>query len=196
MSQQYPQQVKPSTGVIPKGGQAVAPQGGTGTQEGTVSNVISAIGETVGNVGEKVKKPFQNITGGGKNDQSSGQQVGVGKGGSEGAKTTTTTIGEKLGNAAEMMKNSEVVGAVGETVGEIGGNMMKPAERVQGQKGGGGGGVLDAIGETIAEIAQTTKVIVVGEGAEGEELRQSNIGSESLSADRGRHEGDLAARSV
>lgn len=44
---------------------------------------------------------------------------------------------------------------------------------------GGYGEVLDAIGETKAEIAQTTKVTVVGEGSEGES-RQS-IGSESLS---------------
>lgn len=82
-----------------------------------------------------------------------------------------TSIGETLGSAAQTIKKPldiatdggrEVLGAVGETVAEIGGNMAKPAQKVQHQEGKGG--VFNAIGETISEIAETTKVIVVGEG--------------------------------
>jgi hypothetical protein len=67
---------------------------------------------------------------------------------------------EPLDKAAEGGIN--VLGAVGETVAEIGENLMKPAEKVRVE--GKGGGVLSAIGETVAEIAQTAKVIAVGEG--------------------------------
>lgn len=41
------------------------------------------------------------------------------------------------------------------------------------QHQGEGGGVLNAIGETIAEIAETTKVIVAGEG-EKEMIRKTH----------------------
>ncbi|KAK7405030.1 hypothetical protein VNO78_06177 [Psophocarpus tetragonolobus] len=86
-------------------------------------------------------------------------------------------IGETLGSAAQTIKKPlnkaaeggrEVLGAVGETVVEIGESIAKPAQKVQHQ--GEGGGVLNAIGETIAEIAETTKVIVAGEGAETTEV--------------------------
>jgi hypothetical protein len=69
-------------------------------------------------------------------------------------------VKEPLDKAAE--GGISVLGAVGETVAEIGENMMKPAEKVRVE--GKGGGVLSAIGETVAEIAQTAKVIAVGEG--------------------------------
>ncbi|KAG5140129.1 hypothetical protein JHK84_033897 [Glycine max] len=49
--------------------------------------------------------------------------------------------------------------------------MFKLAQKVQHQ--GEGGGVLNAIGETIAEIAETTKVIVAGEG-EKEMIRKTH----------------------
>ncbi|MCH98500.1 seed biotin-containing protein SBP65-like [Trifolium medium] len=72
-------------------------------------------------------------------------------------------VKEPLNKAAESGIN--VLGAVGETVAEIGENMMKPAEKVREKnEEGKGGGVLSAIGETVAEIAQTAKVIAVGEG--------------------------------
>ncbi|XP_025687775.1 uncharacterized protein [Arachis hypogaea] len=82
-------------------------------------------------------------------------------------------VGETLGDGGERVKpldnvnegGSQVLGAVGETVAEIGETMIKPAMKAQSQgRGGGGGGVLNAIGETIAEIAETTQVYVVGEG--------------------------------
>ncbi|KAJ1417385.1 Late embryogenesis abundant protein [Sesbania bispinosa] len=181
---QYAQKLKPS-GESTQGGQAQ----GTG-QEGMGSSVLTAIGETMGTVGEKVKKPFESLSltgGGGKEsgyDQSAGQVQG----------NETMTAGEMLGDAAQRMKKpldditeggSEVLGAVGETVGEIGQNMIKPAKKVQerGQEGKGGG-VLDAIGEAIVEIAQTTQVIVAGD--DDRESRH-NIGSESRLTDRGKH---------
>lgn len=60
---------------------------------------------------------------------------------------------------------STVLGAVGETVAEIGENMIQPAKKVmEKSEEGKEGGVLGAIGETVAEIAQTTKVLALGEG--------------------------------
>ncbi|XP_050896470.1 seed biotin-containing protein SBP65 [Lathyrus oleraceus] len=61
---------------------------------------------------------------------------------------------------------STVLGAVGETVLEIGENILKPAKKVieKSEEGKESGGVLSAIGETVAEIAETTKVIAVGDG--------------------------------
>jgi len=60
---------------------------------------------------------------------------------------------------------SSVLGAVGETVAEIGENMIQPAKKVmEKSEEGKEGGVLGAIGETVAEIAQTTKVLALGEG--------------------------------
>ncbi|XLU48830.1 hypothetical protein S245_043644 [Arachis hypogaea] len=82
-------------------------------------------------------------------------------------------VGGTLGDSGERVKpldnvnegGSQVLGAVGETVAEIGETMIKPAMKAQSQGGGGGGGgVLNAIGETISEIAETTQVYVVGEG--------------------------------
>lgn len=157
---------------MPTGGSPQRSQG----SEGTGTNVLSAIGESVGNVGEKIKKPFENITG-------------------KGSGAVTTNIGETLGNAAQSMKKPmeniteggrEVFGAVGETVGDIGDTMIKPGEKVQehGQEGQGGD-VLDAIGETIVEIAQTTRNMVAGEGL-GES--REGIGSQSQSTEHGKHE--------
>ncbi|CAL0323595.1 unnamed protein product [Lupinus luteus] len=164
------------TGESLKGGQ-------TQGSEGTGSTVLSAIGETVGNVGEKIKKPFESITeGSSENDQTT---------------TTTTNIGETLGDVAQMVKKpmdniteggSQVVGAVGETVGEIGKTMIKPAEKVQelGQDGQGGG-VFDAIGETIVEIAQTTKNFVVGEGLEAQS-QSTEYGKHGVGSVEGGHQ--------
>ncbi|XP_068492489.1 seed biotin-containing protein SBP65-like [Phaseolus vulgaris] len=83
-------------------------------------------------------------------------------------------IGETLGSAAQTMKKPldkateggrEALGAVGETVKEIGESMVKPVKNVhQHQSEGGEGGVLNAIGETISEIAETTRMMVAGEG--------------------------------
>ena len=76
---------------------------------------------------------------------------------------------------------SEVLGAVGETVGEIGQNTMKPAEIVQERAHvRQEGGVLDAIGETIAEIAETTRVMVAGE--------DKRVMPETRVTDRAKHE--------
>lgn len=99
-------------------------------------------------------------------------------------------------------KGSDILGAVTETVSDIGSSMIKPIENANTkvkehggtttitQKGqDAGGGVLDAIGETIAEIAQTTKAIVVGEDDQVEKSMQKNIGSDSHSLDRAKHEG-------
>ncbi|KAE9588581.1 hypothetical protein Lalb_Chr22g0356831 [Lupinus albus] len=152
----------PSQGV----GETISQHAPAQGSEGTGSTVLSAIGETVGNVGEKIKKPFENITkGSAENDQTK-------------TTTTTTNIGETLGDVAKIVKKpidniteggSHVVGAVGETVGEIGKTIIKPAEKVQEHsQEGQGGGVFDAIGETIVEIAQTTKNFVVGEGLEAQ----------------------------
>ncbi|RDX82167.1 Seed biotin-containing protein SBP65, partial [Mucuna pruriens] len=137
------------------------------------------IGETVSKVGEKVKKPFENMMGGEKKE-SGGQEEGKGAIGQ-----TLTSISEKLGDAKQrevLLDNiteggSEVFGAIGETVAEIGQNMMKPVDIVQehGQVGQEGG-LLSAIGETIAEIAETTRVIVAGEG---ERESTQSVGSES-----------------
>ncbi|XP_058780059.1 seed biotin-containing protein SBP65-like [Vicia villosa] len=100
-------------------------------------------------------------------------------------------------------KGSDILGAVTETVSDIGSSMIKPIDNAANTKvkehGGtttitqkgqdAGGGVLDAIGETIAEIAQTTKAIVVGEDDQVEKSMQKNIGSDSHSLDRAKHEG-------
>ncbi|XP_027343315.1 seed biotin-containing protein SBP65-like [Abrus precatorius] len=156
-------------------------------QEGRGSNVLTAIGETVGSVGEKIMKPFERE---GRRESGNDQS---------GEKGTLRSIGERLGDVAKKTKEpldniteggGEVLEAAGETVGEIGNNMIKPAEKVQehqqGQEGQGGG-VLGAIGETIVEIAQTTKVMVTGEG-ERESSRKS-VGSDSRSTNRAKHEG-------
>ncbi|KAK7312860.1 hypothetical protein VNO77_37055 [Canavalia gladiata] len=70
------------------------------------------------------------------------------------------------GEETHGLRGKGVLGAVGETVAEIGGNIMKPAQKVQQHQGeeGRGGGVFNAVGEAIVEIAETTKVIVAGEG--------------------------------
>ncbi|KAG4981303.1 hypothetical protein AAZX31_12G198100 [Glycine max] len=151
------------------------------------------IGETVSSVGEKVKKPFENILGGeGKKDESGGNDQSSGGGQEQGKSIigqTLTSIGEKLGDAKqreELIDNvteggSEVLGAVGETVGEIGQNTMKPAEIVQERAHvRQEGGVLDAIGETIAEIAETTRVMVAGE--------DKRVMPETRVTDRAKHE--------
>ncbi|CAJ1978841.1 unnamed protein product [Sphenostylis stenocarpa] len=97
---------------------------------------------------------------------------GTFEGGEREQKPFGSIIGETLGSAAQTMKKPldkateggrQVLGAVGETVEEIGENMLKPAQKVH-QHQGEGGGVLNAIGETIAEIAETTRVMVGGEG--------------------------------
>jgi len=173
--------------VMPSGGRTQAQGTNYYQEKGRGSNVMSSIGETVGNVGEKVggtmanvgdkmKKPFENMT-------SSGQVQGKG--------------------SDEMMKNkplggSDVLGAVTETVSDIGNNMVKATDisKVNLTQEGQGGGVLDAIGETIAEIAHTTKVIVVGEDDEAVEESRKNIGSESHSIDRAKHEGHQASKNV
>ncbi|XP_058735246.1 seed biotin-containing protein SBP65-like [Vicia villosa] len=74
-------------------------------------------------------------------------------------------VNEPLDNKANE-GGSTVLGAVGETVKEIGENILKPAKKVieKSEEGKEGGGVLSAIGETVAEIAETTKVIAVGDG--------------------------------
>lgn len=144
-------------------------------------------------VGEKVKKPFENILGGeGKKDESGGNDQSSGGGQEQGKSIigqTLTSIGEKLGDAKqreELIDNvteggSEVLGAVGETVGEIGQNTMKPAEIVQERAHvRQEGGVLDAIGETIAEIAETTRVMVAGE--------DKRVMPETRVTDRAKHE--------
>lgn len=102
-------------------------------------------------------------------------------------------------------KGSDILGAVTETVSDIGSSMIKPIDNANTkvkehggttvtQKGQDAGGVLDAIGETIAEIAHTTKVIVVGEDDEVEKSMQKNIGSDSHSLDRAKHEGYRAPK--
>ncbi|KAG4384505.1 hypothetical protein AAZX31_13G274600 [Glycine max] len=161
-------------------------------KEGTGSIVFTAIGETVSSAGEKVKKPFKN-TMGGESEGGGGKEEGksvIGK--------SLTSIGEKLGDAKqreELLDNvtgniteggGEVLGAVGETVAEIGQNMMKPAEIVQERAHvRQAGGVLDAIGETIAEIAETTRVMVSGE--DERVLRQSVV-LETRVTGRAKHE--------
>nr|Q41060.1 RecName: Full=Seed biotin-containing protein SBP65; AltName: Full=Seed biotinylated protein of 65 kDa [Pisum sativum]AAC49857.1 SBP65 [Pisum sativum]CAA53474.1 sbp65a [Pisum sativum] len=102
-------------------------------------------------------------------------------------------------------KGSDILGAVTETVSDIGSSMIKPIDNANTKvkehggttitpKGQDAGGVLDAIGETIAEIAHTTKVIVVGEDDEVEKSMQKNIGSDSHSLDRAKHEGYRAPK--
>nr|KYP53303.1 Seed biotin-containing protein SBP65 [Cajanus cajan] len=142
--------------------QEAKPSGGASQQEGTGSNVLNAIGETVSSVGEKVKKPFENMMGGGEGKTESGGQ--------------------------EQKKS-----VIGETASEIGQNIMKPAERVQehGQEAKQEDGVLSAIGETIAEIAETARVMVGGEGEK--ELKQ-NVGSDTRVTDDAKHEGSQSAR--
>ncbi|WJX69334.1 hypothetical protein P8452_53599 [Trifolium repens] len=161
-------------------------------EKGRGSNVMSSIGETVGNVGEKVgetmsnvgdkvKKPFQNMT-------SSGQGQG-----NEGM----------MKNNNKPLGGSDVLGAVTETVSDIGSNIIKSTENTANKvkntvtQEAQSGGVLDAIGETIAEIAHTTKVIVVGEDEEEvEETRKKNIGLETNTIDRAKHDGHHASKNV
>ncbi|KAK7401929.1 hypothetical protein VNO78_13799 [Psophocarpus tetragonolobus] len=163
------------------------PSGGRSEQEGNGGSVLTAIGETVSSVGKKVKKPFENIIG--RESEGGGEEQGKGVIGQ-----TPSSIAEKLGDAKqreELLDNitegvGEVLGAVTETVAEIGDNMIRPAERVQeyGQAQHKGG-VLGAIGETIAEIAETTKVMVAGE--DDRELRHSGV------SDPAKHEGSQTA---
>ena len=166
--------------VMPSGGRTQA-QGTNYQEKGRGSNVMSNIGETVGNVGEKVgetmanvgekmKKPFENMT----------------------------SSGQVQGGSDKPLGGSDVLGAVTETVSDIGNNMVKATDnsKVNLTQDGQGGGVLDAIGETIAEIAHTTKVIVVGEDDEVVEESRKNIGSESHSIDRAKHEGHPASKNV
>ncbi|CAJ2660575.1 unnamed protein product [Trifolium pratense] len=173
--------------------QNVMPSGERTQAQGRGSNVMSSIGETVGNVGEKVgetmenvgdkmKKPFENMT----------------------------SSGQVQGNEEMMMKNnnkalggSDVLGAVTETVSDIGSNIIKTTENTANKvkntvtQEAQSGGVLDAIGETIAEIAHTTKVMVVGEDEEDvEEIRKKNIVLETHSIDRAKHEGNQAPKNV
>ncbi|KAK7324689.1 hypothetical protein VNO77_28444 [Canavalia gladiata] len=137
--------------------------GGSTQQEGTGKSVLSTIGETVGNVGEKIKKPFEKMSGEGQ--QGKGTLDNITKGG------------------------TEVLGAVGETVGEIGENIIKPAEKAQEQgQEGQQGGVLDAIGETIVEIANTTKVMVAG-GGEKESSKHQGAPPESRLTDTAKRQG-------
>ncbi|CAK8577127.1 unnamed protein product [Lathyrus sativus] len=96
----------------------------------------------------------------------------VGKGFEEEKQESHEGIVQNLHMVNEPLNNkvseggSTVLGAVGETVLEIGENMLKPAKKVieKSEEGKEGGGVLSAIGETVAEIAETTKVIAVGDG--------------------------------
>ncbi|MCI15051.1 seed biotin-containing protein SBP65-like, partial [Trifolium medium] len=164
--------------VIPSG-ERIQAQGTNYQEKGRGSNVMSNIGETKANVGEKVKKPF-----------------------------TSSTSGQVQAKGIEDMKNkplggSDVLGAVTETVSDIGSNIIKTTENTANKvkdtvtQEAQGGGVLDAIGETIAEIAHTTKVIVVGEDEEEvEETRKKNIGLETHSIDRAKHEGNQASKNV
>ncbi|MED6144284.1 hypothetical protein PIB30_014369 [Stylosanthes scabra] len=165
-----------------------APRGEEQGHEGTGSSVLSSIGETVGNVGHQLKKPFENLTVSGRTEESNR----VHRGGQQKSGEAMTRVGETIGDVAQRVKQpldsitgniteggGEVLGAVGETVGEIGESMIKPAERAQEEHDGkegqqGGGGVLGAIGETISEIAHTTKALVVGE--EESETQQKNVG--------------------
>ncbi|MED6114602.1 hypothetical protein PIB30_081855 [Stylosanthes scabra] len=178
------QEERPTQGVaetVSQTAEKVAPRG----HEGTGSSVLSSIGETVGNVGQQIRKPFENLTVSGRTEESNRVQRGQHKGGE-----AMTRVGETIGDVAQRVKQpldsitgniteggGEVLGAVGETVGEIGESMIKPAERAQeehdGREGLQGGGVLGAIGETISEIAHTTKALVVGE--EGSETMQKNV---------------------
>ncbi|KAL5082281.1 hypothetical protein RYX36_010702 [Vicia faba] len=103
-------------------------------------------------------------------------------------------------------KGSDILGAVTETVSDIGSSMIKPIDNAANtkvkehggttitQKGQDAGGVLDAIGETIAEIAHTTKAIVVGEDDQVEKSMQKNTGPDSHSLDRAKHEGYRAPK--
>ena len=159
--------------------------GETVSLEGTGSSVLSSIGETVGNVGQQIKKPFQNITGSGQTEESNRIQQGQQQIQHEGGEAMT-----RVGDVAQRVKKpldtitgniteggGEVLGAVGETVGEIGESMIKPAETAQeqhqGKEGQQGGGVLGAVGETISEIAHTTKLMVGGE--EESETMHKNV---------------------
>ncbi|MCI45055.1 seed biotin-containing protein SBP65-like, partial [Trifolium medium] len=108
--------------------------------QGRGSNVMSSIGETVGNVGEKVgetmanvgdkvKKPFENMT-------NSGQVQGN---------------EEMMKNNNKALGGSDVLGAVTETVSDIGSNIIKSTENTANKvkdtltQEAQGGGVLDAI---------------------------------------------------
>jgi hypothetical protein len=172
--------------VIPSGERTQAREKGRGSNVmsnigETVGNVGEKVGETMSNVGDKVKKPFQNMT-------SSGQ----GQGNENMMKNNNKPLG-----------GSDVLGAVTETVSDIGSNIIKSTENTANKvkntvtQETQSGGVLDAIGETIAEIAHTTKVIVVGEDEEEvEETRNKNIGLETHTIDRAKHDGHHASKNV
>ncbi|XP_004487170.1 seed biotin-containing protein SBP65 [Cicer arietinum] len=200
--------------MVPTGERIQAQGPGNQVDQGRGSNVVSSIGETVGKLGEKVKKPIENMT-------SSGNQVDQG-----GGSNVVSGIGETVGKLGEKVKKpienvissgeeknlesteqgkggSDVLGAVKETVSDIGNNMIKSGDNKVVERGvtqEGQGGVLDAIGETIAEIAHTTKVIVVGEGDVEEKqnkVSMKNIGSESRSKnDNAKHEAYQSPKSV
>ncbi|GAU27081.1 hypothetical protein TSUD_103900 [Trifolium subterraneum] len=177
--------------VIPSEGRT-QPQGTTNYQEkGRGSNVISSIGETVGNVGEKVGETMSNV----------GDKVKQ--------PFTSSNSGQVQGKGSDdLIKNkplggSDVLGAVTETVSDIGSNIIKSTENTASKvkntvtQEAQSGGVLDAIGETIAEIAHTTKAMVVGEDEEVvEEIGKKNIGLETHSIDRAKHDGHQASRNV
>ncbi|KAL2331639.1 hypothetical protein Fmac_019220 [Flemingia macrophylla] len=120
---------------------------------------------------------------------------------SKGIGETESQYGQKAmpGEQEGLLDNNtegggKVLGSVGETAGEIGQNVMKPAERVQehGQEAQKEGGVLSAIGGTVAEIAETAKIMVVGE--DDKKLKQ-NAESETRVTDRAKHhEGSQNAR--
>lgn len=155
------------------------------SQEGKASNInvftevyTTSGGDTVNDAARRrvqEEEPYENIAAG-KFEQGQGRGNREGSGGG-----VAQMVKKPLDSATE--GGREVLGAVGETVAEIGGNMMKPGEKVQ--QGKGGGGVLGAIGETIAEIAQTTKVIAVGEGEtttdQSRQNKQKNIGGSEAS---------------
>ncbi|BAT90032.1 Seed biotin-containing protein [Vigna angularis] len=77
----------------------------------------------------------------------------------ENAKEYTARKKEEAERALEVKRETQ--NQANETVAEIGDNMVKPAHQSE-----GGGGVLNSIGETIAEIAETTRIMVSGEGKE------------------------------
>lgn len=75
--------------------------GESSQQEGSGSAPLTAIGETVSNVGAKVKKPFVNLMGSGEgteeesgNERSGGHEQGKGMSGQ-----TLKSVSEKLGDA-------------------------------------------------------------------------------------------------
>ncbi|WVZ02485.1 hypothetical protein V8G54_023291 [Vigna mungo] len=74
----------------------------------------------------------------------------------ENAKEYTARKKKEAERALEAKRETQ--NQANETVAEIGENMVKPEHQSE------GGGVLNSIGETIAEIAETTRIMVSGEG--------------------------------